>query len=134
MDDKEKLWNGTKNSVRLRISFYGRQGRVQIGKDIVRILGAPPYVSIRVNKAMDSLLIETAHEKHKLAFKVPIDLCFNKDRQMFVSSKSFVIGIMSVNNLDFSKTFQIDGIYSEKNNAVVFNIKDAKMFVPLREK
>ncbi len=43
-------------------------------------------------------------------------------------SASFVIGFMVKNNLDLSETYQIDGVYSEKNNAAVFQIKDAKVY------
>ncbi len=37
---------------------------------------------------------------------------------------------MVKNNLDLSETYQIDGIYSEKNNAAVFQMKDAKVYEP----
>ena len=49
---------------------------------------------------------------------------------MIISSASFVIGFMVKNNLDLSETYQIDGIYSEKNNAAVFQMKDAKVYEP----
>ncbi len=128
MNDKGKLWKGSKKQAKLRISLYGRQHVIQIGKDVVRVLGVPPYISIRINLEMDSILIESAMEKHKLSFKVADDICFNKNRQMTITSASFVIGLMVQNNLDLSETYQIEGVYSEKNNAVVFNIKDSKLY------
>lgn len=130
MNDKGKLWNGSKKQAKIRISLYGRQNIIQIGKDVVRVLGVPPYISIRINPEMDSILVEPAEEKHKLSFKVAEDICFNKNRQMIISSASFVIGFMVKNNLDLSETYQIDGIYSEKNNAAVFQMKDAKVYEP----
>ena len=41
---------------------------------------------------------------------------------------------MVKNNLDISETYQIDGVYSEKNNAAVFQMKDAKVYEPKRNK
>ena len=125
----DKLWNGMKSYARLRLSFYGRQNVIQVAKDVVRVLGAPTYISLRVNQNMDSILIEGAEEKNKLSFKVPSDLCLNGNRQMVITSLSFVNGFMIHNKLDLSETYRVDGIYSEKNNAVVFNLRDAKLYV-----
>ena len=126
----EKLWNGTsKKSANLRVSFYGRQNCLQVGKDVVRVLGAPPYIALRINQELDSILLESAVEKHKLSFKVPSDLCFNKNRQMVINSTAFVTGLMLHNGLDIKETFQLEGVYSEKNNAVVFKLQDAKLYV-----
>lgn len=125
----EKLWSGTKKSASLRISLYGRTHVLQIGKDVVRVLGAPPYLALRINQEMDSLLIESAMEKHKLSFKVADDLYVNKNRQMTITSISFVIGLMTRNAMNLEETYQIEGVYSEKNNAVVFNLKNARLYV-----
>lgn len=131
----DKLWNGTtKKSANLRISFYGRQNCVQVGKDVVRVLGAPPYIAIRINPELDSILFESAVEKHRLSFKVPDDLCLNSNRQMVINSTAFVTGLMLHNNLDITETYQMEGVYSEKNNAVVFKIKDAKLYVAPNKK
>lgn len=127
--ENKRLWKGSKKSVKLRISFYGRQNCVQVGKDVVRVLGAPKYITLRVNRDMSSVLIESAEEKHKLSFKVPEDLYANNNAQMVINSTSFVIGIMTHNDLDLGGTYQIEGIYSEKNNAVIFNFADAALFV-----
>ncbi len=125
----EKLWSGVKKSANLRISLYGRKHVLQIGKDVVRVLGAPPYLAVRINQEMDSLLIESAMEKHKLSFKVADDLYVNGNRQMTITSTSFISGIMIRNALDMKETYQVEGVYSEKNNAVVFNLKDARMYI-----
>lgn len=45
-----------------------------------------------------------------------------------VTSQSFVIGLLSVNGLEFGHTYKITGIYSENNNAVVFNMSDIWIF------
>jgi len=35
---------------------------------------------------------------------------------------AFVIGLLSINELEFEHTYKISGIYSENNNAMVFNM------------
>ena len=47
-----------KKQAKIRISLYGRQNIIQTGKDVVRVLGVPPYISIRINPEMDSILVE----------------------------------------------------------------------------
>ena len=62
MDEKtieapNRLWKGEKKNVRLEISFYGKGNAINIGKDVVRILGAPSYICLKVNRSMDSIII-----------------------------------------------------------------------------
>lgn len=135
MEDEVKLWNPwvTRNSANLRMAFQGRYNRLQIGKDVLRVIGAPNYITIRVNKAMDSLVIEAAQEKHKLSFKVPEGIMFSHHLQMFLNSESFVHGIMVKNELDLNETYEVPGIYSERNNAVVFNLSDSVLLSEYRK-
>ena len=128
-----KLWNGSKKTVKLRISIYGKQNCIQIGKDVLRILGAPLFICLKINKEMNSIVVEPAQEKTALSFRVPDGILFNH-KQMIITSASFVIGLMAMNDLDFNETYQIDGIYSEKNNATVFNIHNSKLYVPKKKK
>ena len=53
---------------------------------------------------------------------------------MVINSTSFVVGMMTRNGLDLRETYQIEGVYSEKNNAVVFDIKDATVYAPPKKK
>ena len=133
MNDERKLWNGQKYHANLSVSLYGAINTIQIRKDVVRVLGAPPYITFRVNSDMTSFLVEGALEKTKISFKVANDLCLNDDRQMRVTSKSFVTGIMTKNGLDPDITYHVEGVYSEKNNAVIFKLKDAQIYSPKKK-
>lgn len=132
MDEPIKLWNKrTRNSVNLRIAFYGKYNCLQIGKDVLRVLGGPQYITIRVNKAMDSLLIEAVMEKHKLSFKVPDGIMISHNKKMILYSQSFVQEMMLKNELDINETYELSGIYSESNNAVIFNVADSTKHVSI---
>ena len=45
--DKRKLWRGNKNTVKLEISIYGRVNVINIGKDVLRVIGAPSHIKCR---------------------------------------------------------------------------------------
>lgn len=128
MNEEMKLWNGQKTKANICISLYGPRRTIQIRKDVVRVLGTPPYITFRVNQDLSSMLIEGAIEKTKISFKVPADLYKNEDRQMRVTSKSFVTGLMMTNGLDLANGYHVEGVYSEKNNAVVFKLKEAEKY------
>jgi len=124
----DRSWRANKSNPFLRISLQGKNNRLQVGKDVLRVLGAPKYITFRVNRQMDSILIETVEEKHSLSFKVPKAVMDGYEKQMYITSESFVIGLMVRNGLDRTKTYEIPGIYSEKNNAVVFKFEDCELY------
>lgn len=126
MEREGKLWNGQKNTVKLYISLYGPTHCLRIWKDVVRVLGGPQYISFRLNKDMSSMLIECAEEKHKLSFKIADDFYLNAEQEMKVISTSFVEGLMIRNELDLAESYHVEGVYSEKNNVVVFNLRNAE--------
>lgn len=128
MGKNEKMWKGNKYRAKLDISIYGRKKAIHIGKDILRLLGGPEFICIRINKEMDSLIISPCGGKELISFKVPQDIMFNSDRMMRVSSRSFVSGILTMNNMSDRVTYKITGIYLEKNNAVAFKISDARVY------
>lgn len=63
-----------------------------------------------------------------MAFKVPDNIMLDRNKQMRVSSQSFVSGLLSVNGMEFEHTYQIEGVYSEKNNVVIFKMADYRIF------
>lgn len=77
---------------------------------------------------MDSFAVMPCESTEPMAFKIPDDIMLNTRKQMKVTSQSFVIGLLSINGLEFEHTYKISGIYSENNNAVVFNMSDIWFF------
>ena len=124
----KKLWNGNKHVVRLLASIYGKKNAILIGKDVLRVLGGPSHICLKVNKNMDSFLVTPCSERDAMSFKVPENIYECARPQMDVVSRSFVIGLMAMNDLDFDATYNLNGTYSEKYNAVVFNVADAQLY------
>lgn len=126
--EQEKLWKGPKKSVNLCVSILGKNHVFHIGKDVLRVLGAPKYVSIKLNQTMDSFIVLPIEEKEPMSFRVPDNLMFDNNKKMCVKSQSFVMGLLAANDLDIDRTYRIEGTYSEKNNVVVFNMADCIVY------
>jgi len=127
-EDNRKLWNGNKRQAKLLLSIYGRKNSICVGKDVLRVIGAPTHVCCKITQEMDSYLVMPCSEKEPMSFRVPDNINFDKHKQMKVTSQSFVIGLLAMNDLDFNHTYRILGNYSEKNNAVVFNMADIQIY------
>lgn len=127
-EDNKKLWNGNKRKANLLLSIYGKKNSVSVGKDVLRVIGAPTHICIKINQGMDSFLVMPCSEKDPMSFRVPDNINFDGHKQMTVTSQSFVIGLLAMNDLDFNCTYRIIGTYSEKNNAVVFNMADIQVY------
>lgn len=124
----DKLWNGGKKNVKLEVSFYGKVNAINIGKDVIRVLGAPLYICFKVNRNMDSIIIAPCEGKETLSFKVPDNIYLVNSVQMRVTSRSFVLGLMTMNNMNMSYTYKVAGTYSEKNNVVIFHLADKRVY------
>lgn len=127
-EESKKMWNGNKRKANLQVSIQGKKSVIHVGKDVIRVLGGPGYVSFRINQGMDSFIVVPSTEKEPMSFQVPDNIMFDHNKMLRVSSQSFVIGLLAMNDLDFNHTYRITGIYSEKNNAVVFNMADIKIY------
>lgn len=110
-------------SLKLIITIKGGRDRIYIGKDVVRALGMPPYVCIKINEDMSALAIQPGEEKEYMSFKVPDKLFANHKVDFTVHSKRFVYELLSSNGLDTTINHPLHGIVSPKGNAVIFKIK-----------
>lgn len=96
----------------LNITVKGARNRIYISKDVIRALGIPPYVCIKVNEDMSSLAIQPGEEKEYMSFKVPEKLFDSHKHEFTVHSKSFVYTLLSANKLDTAKNYPLCGICS----------------------
>ena len=106
--------------LKLFISVKGSRDRIYIGKDVIRALGIPNYVCIKISENKSSLAILPGEEKEYMAFKVPEKLFAGHKMDFTINSKSFVYDLLSLNGLDTTKNHTVQGIYSKAANAVIF--------------
>lgn len=134
MNDRKTSDNGeshgkqAENTARLNVSIYGRESALNIGKDVLRVLGAPKNVCLKVSLRMDSFVVMPCDENDVLSFHVPDDFMLNSHRMMRIISKSFVTGLLVMNDLEIDHTYNISGTYLDKNNAVIFNMSDIRRY------
>ena len=109
-------------ALKLNLSLSGIDNRINIGKDVVRALGIPKFVCIKVNEDLSSIAVLPSEEKEYMSVKVPDKLLIEKKAKLRITSKSYVYQLLTTNGLDPSSTFVFHGVLSSNSNAVVFNL------------
>ena len=126
--ETNKTINYIKKSVRLSFSIYGVKDSLNISRDVIRILGFPNYVSIRI-KEKNHFAVVPSDVKEQMSFSVPKNLFTTKSGQFRITSKGFVTTILARNNLDKNVTYIVKGSYSEKENVVFFNMENHRIVI-----
>jgi len=109
-------------TVKLTLSLSGCDRRINIGKDVVRVLGVPQYVCIKVNEGLSSIAVLPCEEKEYMSVKVPEKLLTDRKTKLRMTSKSYVNQLLTTNGLDPAGTYVFQGVLSGNSNAVVFNL------------
>ena len=115
-------------SNRLFASFYGKDFRIYFTKTVMRTLGKPQYICLKINKDRSSFLVMPCEGKDVMSFRVPENLFSERGAKMRIRSQGFVMDLFFRNGLDIEQTYRVEGEYLEKHNAVVFNVKKAVNF------
>ena len=93
-----------------------------MSKGVIKALGKPSHVSIKISDNHDSLSVFPCDEDDVMAFRVPVKLFTDHKCVMRINSKRFVHGIMKTNQMDISKTYVLSGEYLEEKNTAVFSL------------
>lgn len=116
--------NSKPHSAEPTISFQGKDKCVNVGKDVIRLLGNPNYVSLFLSEDGTSLAITPCEERCKLYFSVPNDFLIADKVQFRIHSKQFVEGVLISAGLNKDKTYRVKGTFSAEHNAVTFSLND----------
>ena len=122
-----KQVSGNKKAL-LKMSLQGSKNCIGIGRGVIKALGLPTHVSLKISDAHDFISVFSCDEDDIMAFRVPAKLFSDHGCAMRIFSKRFVQGIMQTNELDSSKTYIFDGAYFEGKNAAVFSLTGGSMF------
>ncbi len=112
-------------SNKLVIIFLGDRNGIGFSKSIIRVLGYPSFISIKVTEDFSSLAVVPCEAKEVLSFRVPEKL-FERKPGFRIYSQKFLDTAMSVHKLERKKSYQCVGHYNEEQNAVVFTLADMK--------
>lgn len=112
--------NSDSRSYNIEVTFHGAENRLSIGKDVIRALGAPSHVSIKISDSHDAISISPCDEDDAMAFKVPERFFSDHRCIMRINSMRFVHGIMRANHMDVGRTYKVKGKYMDFQNTAVF--------------
>lgn len=108
----------------IELSLQGARCCIGIGKSVIKALGTPTHVSLKISDTHDSISVFPCDEDDVMAFRVPAKLFTDHRCVMRINSKRFVQGIMSTNDLDTNRTYLLAGEYLEDRNIAVFSLAE----------
>lgn len=106
----------------IELTLQGARCCISVSKGVIKALGKPSHVSIKISDNHDSLSVFPCDEDDVMAFRVPVKLFTDHKCVMRINSKQFVHGIMKTNQMDISKTYVLSGEYLEEKNTAVFSL------------
>ena len=108
----------------IEMTLQGARNCISVGKGVIRALGEPSHVSLKISDNHDSLSVFPCDEDDVMAFRVPVKLLTDHHCVMRINSKRFVHGIMISNNMDITRTYTLSGEYLKDMNTCVFSLVD----------
>ena len=108
----------------IEMSLQGSRNCISVGKGVIRALGEPSHVSLKISDNYASLSVFPCDEDDVMAFRVPVKLLTDHHCVMRINSKRFVQGIMRSNNMDITRTYTLSGEYLKDVNTCVFSLVD----------
>ena len=119
--DKQKVEDKTGA---IELSIQGVRCCIGVGKGVIRALGSPTHVTMKISDAHDSLSMFPCDEDDVMSFRVPGRLFSDHSCVMRITSKRFVHGLMRSNNMDVTRTYTLSGEYVPDKNVAVFSLVD----------
>ena len=89
----------------IELTLQGARCCISVSKGVIKALGKPSHVSIKISDNHDSLSVFPCDEDDVMAFRVPVKLFTDHKCVMRINSKRFVHGIMKTKQMDISKTY-----------------------------
>ena len=104
----------------IELSMQGGRNCISVGKGVIRALGTPSHVTLKVSETNDFISVLPCDEDDIMSFRVPTRLLSDHKCVMRINSKRFVHGIMKANNLDVSRTYTLTGYNGPRNPDHIF--------------
>ena len=108
---------------KIEMTLQGARNTISVGKGVIRALGCPSHISLKISDTNDSISIFPCDEDNVMSFRVPEKLLVDHHCVMRIFSKKFVQGIMRMNDLDTTKTYNLVGSYLKAQNTAVFSLR-----------
>ncbi len=104
----------------------GKYANILIGKDVIRALENPEYITMLVNWEVPSVAIMECQPGDNMSFKVPPE-AFAAGRNAFrIFSKSFIERLSVATGVAFDKGVRFHGVYDPEKKAVIIDFPACK--------
>ncbi len=100
--------------------------RMNVGKDVIRVLGSPTYICVLQRKDRKSIAITPCTAEHPMSFKVPDRLLTDGQCRMMINGIQFIQALLEANGLAAGKDHQFKGRYDAEKNAVIISLKNGE--------
>ena len=107
----------------LLVTIPAESRRMNVGKDVIRILGSPSYICILQRKDRQSIAITPCAAEHPMSFKVPDRLLIDGQCRMRINGIQFIQALLEANGLAVGKDYQFKGRYEAEKNAVIISLE-----------
>ena len=94
----------------LRVTIPAESRRMNVGKDVIRVLGSPAYICVLQRKDRKAIAITPCAAEHPMSFKVPDRLLTDGQCRMMINGMQFIQVLLEVNGLAAGK----DGMMPRK--------------------
>ena len=78
----------------LRVTIPAESRRMNVGKDVIRILGSPAYICVLQRKDRKSIAITPCAAEHPMSFKVPDRLLTDGQCRMMINGIQFIQALL----------------------------------------
>lgn len=97
----------------LLVTIPAESRRMNVGKDVIRILGSPAYICVLQRKDRKSIAITPCAAEHPMSFKVPDRLLTDGQCRM-INGIQFIQVLLEANGLAAGKDHQFKGRHDAK--------------------
>ena len=104
----------------LLVTIPAESRRMNVGKDVIRVLGSPAYICVLQRKA---IAIPPCAAEHPMSFKVPGRLLTDGQCRMMINGIQFIQVLLEANGLAAGKDHQFKGRYDAEKNAVIISLE-----------
>ena len=107
----------------LMVTIPAESRRMNVGKDVIRVLGSPTYICVLQRKDRKSIAITPCTAEHPMSFKVPDRLLTDGQCRMMINGIQFIQALLEANELAVGKDHQFKGRYEAEKNAVIISLE-----------
>ena len=98
----------------LLVTIPAESRRMNVGKDVIRVLGSPAYICVLQRKDRKAIAITPCAAEHPMSFKVPGRLLTDGQCRMMINGIQFIQVLLEANGLAAGKDHQFKGRYDDE--------------------